>query len=80
MKIYAFLMRQKQLATMGFVALWRNWQTQQTQNLPGFTPRLGSTPSSATIIGPHRDMRRGKYGNLGPVGNVQSISYGACAS
>jgi hypothetical protein len=25
-------------------------------------------------------MRRGKYGNLGPVGNVQSISYGACAS
>src|ERR1700761_793426 len=30
------------------VALWRNWQTQQTQNLPGFTSRLGSTPSSAT--------------------------------
>jgi hypothetical protein len=29
---------------------WRNWQTQQTQNLPGITPRVGSTPSSGTII------------------------------
>ena len=28
---------------------WRNWQTQQTQNLPGITPRVGSTPSSGTI-------------------------------
>ena len=27
---------------------WRNWQTQQTQNLPGITPRVGSTPSSGT--------------------------------
>jgi hypothetical protein len=32
------------------LALWRNWQTQQTQNLPEFTLRLGSTPSSATIL------------------------------
>ena len=30
---------------------WRNWQTQQTQNLPGITPRVGSTPSSGTIFG-----------------------------
>jgi hypothetical protein len=29
---------------------WRNWQTQQTQNLPGITPRVGSTPSSGTIF------------------------------
>ena len=29
---------------------WRNWQTQQTQNLPGITPRVGSTPSSGTIL------------------------------
>ena len=29
---------------------WRNWQTQQTQNLPGITPRVGSTPSSGTYI------------------------------
>jgi hypothetical protein len=27
------------------LAEWRNWQTQQTQNLPGITPRVGSTPS-----------------------------------
>ena len=27
---------------------WRNWQTQQTQNLPGITPRVGSTPSFYT--------------------------------
>ena len=33
---------------------WRNWQTQQTQNLPGITPRVGSTPSSGTIILPHK--------------------------
>src|SRR5208337_4097410 len=33
---------------------WRNWQTQQTQNLPGITPRVGSTPSSGTILFPHR--------------------------
>src|SRR5262249_27380798 len=25
---------------------WRNWHTQQTQNLPGFTPRGGSSPFS----------------------------------
>src|SRR5215469_11445297 len=29
---------------------WRNWQTQQTQNLPGITPRVGSTPSSGTNL------------------------------
>jgi site-specific recombinase XerD len=32
---------------------WRNWQTQQTQNLPGITPRVGSTPSSGTIFSLH---------------------------
>ena len=32
------------------VAVWRNWQTQQTQNLPGFTPREGSIPFTATIM------------------------------
>ena len=32
---------------------WRNWQTQQTQNLPGITPRVGSTPSSGTIRSLH---------------------------
>ena len=31
---------------------WRNWQTQQTQNLPGITPRVGSTPSSGTNLSP----------------------------
>jgi hypothetical protein len=32
------------------VAVWRNWQTQQTQNLPGITPRVGSIPSTATTV------------------------------
>lgn len=30
------------------MAKWRNWQTQQTQNLPYFTVRVGSTPTFAT--------------------------------
>ena len=29
---------------------WRNWQTRRTQNPVGFTPRVGSTPSSGTKI------------------------------
>ena len=33
-----------------FVAEWRNWQTHQTQNLAKFTLRVGSTPTSATIV------------------------------
>ncbi len=28
---------------------WRNWQTRGTQNPVGFTPRVGSIPSSGTI-------------------------------
>ncbi len=32
------------------MAEWRNWQTQQTQNLPFFTERVGSTPTSATTL------------------------------
>jgi hypothetical protein len=28
--------------------VWRNWQTQQTQNLPGITPREGSIPFTGT--------------------------------
>ena len=28
---------------------WRNWQTQQTQNLPALRSRVGSTPSSGII-------------------------------
>ncbi len=32
------------------MAKWRNWQTQQTQNLPYFTVRVGSTPTFATTI------------------------------
>lgn len=32
------------------MAKWRNWQTQQTQNLPYFTVRVGSTPTFATNI------------------------------
>jgi NAD(P)-dependent dehydrogenase (short-subunit alcohol dehydrogenase family) len=28
-------------------ALWRNWQTQETQNLPPVTRRVGSTPTGA---------------------------------
>jgi hypothetical protein len=29
------------------------WHTQQTQNLPGITPRVGSSPTSGTIpVGP----------------------------
>jgi hypothetical protein len=31
------------------LAAWRNWQTQQTQNLPEITLREGSTPFAATI-------------------------------
>jgi hypothetical protein len=27
---------------------WRNWQTRETQNLVGFTARVGSIPSSGT--------------------------------
>ena len=27
---------------------WRNWQTRWTQNPVGFTPRVGSTPTSGT--------------------------------
>src|SRR5262245_15232303 len=37
---------------------WRNWHTQQTQNLPGFTPRGGSSPfsgiSTTTSLSGHR--------------------------
>ena len=29
---------------------WRNWQTQQTQNLPPVTRHGGSTPPSSTIV------------------------------
>ncbi len=29
---------------------WRNWQTRRTQNPVGFTPRVGSTPSSGTNL------------------------------
>ena len=28
---------------------WRNWQTRGSQNPVGFTPRVGSIPSSGTI-------------------------------
>jgi hypothetical protein len=46
----------QQLVTMEVVRLcyseispvWRNWQTQQTQNLPGITPREGSIPFTGT--------------------------------
>jgi hypothetical protein len=58
------------------VALWRNWQTQQTQNLPGFTSRLGSTPSSATIFVPNRATCHGSGGKYGIVGNMLSMGYG----
>ncbi len=35
----------------GLVALeWRNWQTRRTQNPVGLTPRVGSTPTSSTMI------------------------------
>lgn len=42
-------------------AEWRNWQPQQTQNLPGFTPRVGSSPTSATKFSP---CYRGKSGHV----------------
>ena len=29
---------------------WRNWQTQETQNLPPVTRRVGSIPSSGTMF------------------------------
>src|SRR4030095_7818170 len=29
---------------------WRNWQTQETQNLPPVTRRVGSIPSSGTNL------------------------------
>jgi hypothetical protein len=46
----------QQLVTMEVMCLcysetwpvWRNWQTQQTQNLPGITPREGSIPFTGT--------------------------------
>jgi hypothetical protein len=63
-----------------FVALWRNWQTQQTQNLPRFTPRIGSTPIKATksfalaktCVGTFRGMCRGARGEFGNRGIVKS--------
>ncbi len=33
---------------IGTLAEWRNWHTQQTQNLSSFTGHVGSTPTSAT--------------------------------
>jgi hypothetical protein len=41
-----------------FTAEWRNWHTQQTQNLSSFTGHEGSTPSSATKKH-HRRQRMG---------------------
>jgi hypothetical protein len=41
------MLRFNSLAT---VAVWRNWQTQQTQNLPELTLREGSIPFTATKI------------------------------
>ena len=37
------------LALTSDVPEWRNWQTRGTQNPVGFTPRVGSIPSSGTI-------------------------------
>ena len=36
---------------------WRNWQTQQTQNLPPVTRRGGSTPPSSTNVIPFESIR-----------------------
>lgn len=30
--------------------VWRNWQTQQTQNLPSRKGRVGSTPSTGNAV------------------------------
>ena len=42
---------------MTFGPGWRNWQTQQTQNLPGVTTLVGSTPTPGTIPVPVRKKR-----------------------
>ncbi len=39
----------RRLASFLSVPEWRNWQTRGTQNPVGFTPRVGSIPSSGTI-------------------------------
>lgn len=53
---------------------WRNWQTQETQNLPPVTRRVGSIPSSGTILfndvrrllkGPGPEPRRPRSGDRG---------------
>jgi hypothetical protein len=49
---------------------WRNWQTQETQNLPPVTRRVGSTPSSGTIrlaCAPPSASRRLAHGGLARV-------------
>jgi hypothetical protein len=43
--------------------VWRNWQTQQTQNLPGITPREGSIPFTGTktaspIVSAHEKVKK----------------------
>src|SRR5208337_780038 len=40
---------------------WRNWQTQQTQNLPPVTRHGGSTPPSSTNLSP---VESGRYNLL----------------
>ena len=37
---------------------WRNWQTQQTQNLPPVTRRGGSTPPSSTSFSAIGDIQQ----------------------
>lgn len=54
-------------ATLGLILIirimtlgpgWRNWQTQETQNLPGVTTLVGSTPTPGTIDKPKPVVRK----------------------
>ena len=47
---------------------WRNWQTRGTQNPVGFTPRVGSIPSSGTIKSMTYSQRREPHPDAGFLG------------
>ena len=56
---------------------WRNWQTQQTQNLPPVTRHGGSTPPSSTkfveVQGSWRNLRRDRVAKFLVQGYCRSV-------